>query len=953
VEDNQPNSPSLQSQIEDLQEQLASLEDSGSPEIVLQTLREKLADLQSKQPPGRTSIAGNVDTGGGNFVGRDQITIFQGRYEGETPRTMAEKRHIYRQYIAQQAGALPLRGMDHVESDAGAQRRALSLSGIYTSLDIKMSVPEKIMAEMLAKGHWIGFGYEFDENNQPNPTLPLQDKESQKDETRPVSALEATILSRKLVLLGDPGSGKTTFVNYLTQAFAQGDFKDLNVWPQKERGLLPIVVVLRDFYRWTQRQERECTPSTNLIWQYMVHDLESKNLSFAEPILERALEDGRALILLDGLDEVPPGDARLLVRDCTLAFHARYQKNRFLVTCRVLSYQESKWQLPQEDFFSFELAPFDDDKIARFIQAWYNEVAQKWRVPPDRTRTLAEKLLIAIKRPDLARLAPNPLLLTVMALVHTEYGELPDSRAQLYQQAVDVLLWRWEQEKNKEYGGQSQMIFLLQQAKRDRNDLLDVLGRLAFEAHQHGGDTKDPEAVSGISQMDLLAALRELHPERSLDWAENVVHAMRLRAGLLLDRDGKVFTFPHRTFQEYLAGTHLALMPDFPTKASHLVDDGDFWRVVILLAVGHLAHNNRNKAMPLMLVQELCPQEAKEDETAWQRAVLAGEALLELGLNRAQDSETGKSALERVRNRLTGIIEGGLWTATHRAEAGDVLAKLGDPRFNPQTFFLPTRYQGQPEEALGFVRIPTGPFLMGSKEGDKDARDDERPQHEVPIPYDYWIARYPVTVAQFRIFVQESDYDFEHWRNNSIANHPVVDVSWHDARAYCAWLTEQLARVRDTQALPWPKEYIVRMPTEAEWEKAARSDDARRYPWGDGDWNPELANIGASNFGHPTPVGNYSQGISPYGALDMSGNVWEWIRSVYDGYPYDSRDGREDLDASGSRVVRGGSWIHNLRDARCAYRLSSNPHLRHNLIGFRVVVSPAKRPRRGMAISGS
>ncbi|MEA3351527.1 MAG: SUMF1/EgtB/PvdO family nonheme iron enzyme [Chloroflexota bacterium] len=940
MKDNQASLLEIQAQIEEIQEQLAALETDGTAEIVLRTLREKIADLESKQLSDGTRVSGDVDTDGGDFVGRDKtITIYQGRYEGDSPRTAAQKRHIYCEYIAQQAGALPLRGMDRAESDTRTQRHPLSLSGVYTNLDTTLTLPDDDVQEMLASGIWQSGMGDAVSTQQLKVTRDPDDKEEK--ETRPLAALEATAISRKLVLLGDPGSGKTTFVNYLTQAFAQRNFKNLDVWPQSERNLLPIVVVLRDFYRWTQSQGKKWAPNANLMWKFILHDLESKNLAFAEIILDRALEDGQALILLDGLDEVPPGDARMLVRDCVLAFHARYVKNRFLITCRVLSYQEPKWQLPKNDFLSFELASFDDEKITQFIQAWYNEVAQKWRVPPDRTHALADKLLNAIKRPDLARLAPNPLLLTVMALVHTEYGELPDNRAQLYQQAVDVLLWRWEQEKNKEYGGQSQMVFLLQQAERDRNDLLDVLSRLAFNAHQHGGDTKDPEAVSGISQMDLLTALRELHPERSLDWAEKVVEAMRLRAGLLLDRDGKVFTFPHRTFQEYLAGTHLALRPDFPTKASQFVNQGDFWRVVILLAVGHLAHNNRNRAMPLMLVNELCPQQTEDNETAWQRALLAGEALLELGINRVQDSETGKSALKRVRTRLTDLIEQGLWAAPQRAEAGDVLGKLGDLRFDPQIFYLPARYQNQPEDAFGFVRIPAGSFLMGSKEGDEDAWDNEHPQHKVPIPYDYWIARYPVTVAQFRAFVQASGYDFNRWRNNPIANRPVVRVTWYDARAYCAWLTEQLSQIRDTQALPWPKEYIVRLPTEAEWEKAARSDDARRYPWSDGDWNPELANISASNFGHPTSVGIYPQGISTCGALDMSGNVLEWTRSVKKDYPYDAQDGREDLDASGSRVVRGGSWIGDLGLARCAFRDWFDPRLRGSSRGFRVVVSLA------------
>ena len=922
----------------ELQEQIESLEKLRGvlgEEIYLQKESELQNELSLIKTGGGAVVTGDVDTKGGDFIGRDQINIYQGRYEGEAPRANSEKRQIYCQYIAQRAGALPLRGMDRKESDAGSKRSTLSLAGVYTGLDIQQNTSEKMMADMLAKGQWQERGQvEKMERNL------AQDDE---DKMRPISALEAATLSRKWVLLGDPGSGKTTFVNYLTQMLAQQNFENLPAWQKDEREILPIVIILRDFYRWAQSKD-EGKANANLLWKFICHDLETKNLLFADTLLEKALEGGKAILMLDGLDEVPPGDARAFVRDSVLAFHTRYGKNRFLVTCRVLSYQNEKWQLPKDDFLSFQLAPFSNEKIADFIKAWYSEVAQKWNVPESRTATLTEKLLGAVQRTDLARLAPNPLLLTVMALVHTEYGELPDSRAQLYQQAVDVLLWRWEQEKSKEHGGLSQMMALLQEADRDRNDLLLVLGKLAYEAHQNGGDTEDPDAVSGISQSELLVAIRELHPQRSLDWAEAVLDAMRLRAGLLLDRDGTVFTFPHRTFQEYLAGTHLASLPDFPVQAKALVEEGSFWRVVVLLAAGHLAHNTLNRSMPLMLANELSPEEARDDEVGWRRVALAGETLLELGVNRAKDSETGKSVLKRVRTRLMQIVEEGLWTPPLRADAGDILGNLGDPRFDSRNFYLPRLYKNLPEEQHGFVKIPAGTFLMGSKENDQEAYTDERPQHEVNIPYDYWVARYPVTVAQFRAFVEENGYEIKDRRSiNETPNWPVRYVNWHEARAYANWLEDKLDFL--------PKGYQLRLPTEAEWEKAARGDDARRYPWGNEDWHENLANIDESEIGHPTPVGGYPRGATPNGICDLSGNLWEWTQSLWGAdlmnpdfkYPYDASDGRENLQASRDtrRVLRGGSWINSNRDARSAYRYGNYPDSYYGNIGFRGVVSRA------------
>jgi formylglycine-generating enzyme required for sulfatase activity len=160
-------------------------------------------------------------------------------------------------------------------------------------------------------------------------------------------------------------------------------------------------------------------------------------------------------------------------------------------------------------------------------------------------------------------------------------------------------------------------------------------------------------------------------------------------------------------------------------------------------------------------------------------------------------------------------------------------------------------------------------------------------------------------------------------------------VSWRDALAYCRWLSERTG-------LP------VTLPSEAEWEKAARGTDGRIYPWGDEDPTAELCNF-SGNVGDTTPVGNYSpEGDSPYECADMAGNVWEWTRSLWgENYPYDPADGRENLEASGSRVVRGGAFGYTEYHVRCAYRNGDAPYLRSGPYGFRVVVSPFRRAQHG------
>jgi formylglycine-generating enzyme required for sulfatase activity len=237
----------------------------------------------------------------------------------------------------------------------------------------------------------------------------------------------------------------------------------------------------------------------------------------------------------------------------------------------------------------------------------------------------------------------------------------------------------------------------------------------------------------------------------------------------------------------------------------------------------------------------------------------------------------------------------------------EVLKALTPPEFEPE-----------------MVLIPAGEFLMGSDPNvDKTARDDEQPQHTLYLP-DYYLAKTPVTNAQYVAFVQATYHQPIHWKYGKPPrgkeDHPVVHISWHDAVAYCRWLSEVTGR-------PY------RLPSEAEWEKGARGTDGRIYPWGN-QWDVKRCNTG----GGTTPVGAYPQGASPYGLLDMAGNVREWTRSIYRDYPYDPNDGREDLEAEGSRVLRGGAFFSGRWFVRCACRGRDFPGSRNRNDGFRVCV---------------
>jgi formylglycine-generating enzyme required for sulfatase activity len=227
-------------------------------------------------------------------------------------------------------------------------------------------------------------------------------------------------------------------------------------------------------------------------------------------------------------------------------------------------------------------------------------------------------------------------------------------------------------------------------------------------------------------------------------------------------------------------------------------------------------------------------------------------------------------------------------------------------------------------DGMKLVFVPAGEFIMGS-----EVRDDEMPVHKVGLDA-FWIDQTEVTNVMYAKCVadgaceeptsKKSRTHSDYYDNPEFENYPVIYVEWNMAKAYCEWADR-------------------RLPTEAEWEKAARGDDGRTYPWGNESPNENLLNF-AENIGDTTEVGAYPNGGSVYGALDMAGNVWEWVGSLYQPYPYDPEDGREELDTKRGIVYRGGSWLASDDVTRSANRADFGPTgYSLNDIGFRCAAS--------------
>jgi len=244
---------------------------------------------------------------------------------------------------------------------------------------------------------------------------------------------------------------------------------------------------------------------------------------------------------------------------------------------------------------------------------------------------------------------------------------------------------------------------------------------------------------------------------------------------------------------------------------------------------------------------------------------------------------------------------------------------------------------------MEFMRVPAGKFLMGSTKENKIAYEDERPQNEVDISYDYWMARFPITNQQFNEFMifKKTKHIVDGWESKK--DHPVVWVSWDMALEYCQWLCNVF------QPDEFPSGLIIRLPIEAEWEKAARwmppqdkkqEGISQEYTWGEA-FDKHKCNSSESGKGGTTPVDFYSpQGSSFLGCEDMLGNVWEWTNSVWKSYPYDVNDGREKQLKDITRVVRGGAFDNISRLTRCASRIRFSSTDGWSNLGFRVCLAP-------------
>lgn len=821
----------------------------------------------------------------------------------------------------------------------------------------------------------------------PRDTVELRRTSERVTFIGPQLVSEAIVANSRLVLLGAPGSGKSTALRYIALTLANARLDSTIDVSQRLMGwsmfagqqrLVPILAPLLPLGRHLSEYPDSRGDAEDM-WEYLVAqiDPDGGHQHLHTAIADR-LQSGDILLMLDGLDEIVGADVRRKVVQAIVGFTERYPRCRIVVTCRVRPYENAAqegWAL--HDWPNTSLADWTIGQMRQFTALAYTAHAPLIGLSAaecdERIRDLHAALL---GRPDLQQLGTRPLLLAIMVVVHLNDHELPEDRGTLYDRCIDLLLGQWDKQRNSAFGTLAEFLEL---PNMDVNPLRRILCDVALHAHQ--SSTSDRQGGLGRSALlEMIGTSLEAagHPNV---WAgaKKFLEYIDMRAGLLQpDNTGETYVFAHQAFQEYMAGLALVRESDAPDRIM-LCRNDDHWRLPIILGVIHLI-GERSVSRVFMLFTKLL---LVEDRTVVQQqrdVTFAAEIGMEIGWNRLMDSEPLFAyTRQEIAKRLSDVVEGQVLTANLRVRAGNLLEQIGDLRMGVAAL---------PPLVVPFERQA---FTLGSTAAEAQVAGQEYSQHyrergetamarrarswpnneineQLITLAPFALDRYLITNAQYALFIADDGYNPNHawwdtagrsWLqrdDNRVTNldpwqrrinkqypefwmhpqfghehgsRPVVGVSWYEAMAFCHWLSQH--------ATFNPAGATFTLPSEAEWEYAARGMIRRSYPWGAEPPDEERANFG-DRYGAPTVVGCFALGATSEGVYDLGGNVWEWTRSHFTPYPYDPHDGRE-VTTHPERykfVARGAGWHSRAMRLRAATRNLNTPDNHFNDLGFRV-----------------
>jgi len=698
-----------------------------------------------------------------------------------------------------------------------------------------------------------------------------------------------------LYVPGLAGSGKSTFARWIAYLLCQGAMPDqvqleqkkpiIEKFPNALKEKLPLLIPFREFWPFLSHYpgQRELSSKEMLaaLEKWATQKLEQIDWA----TIDQFLTAGKTVLLFDGVDEIP-----ISVGASTQIYYPREMMiaglknivsgwhkagNHILLTSRPYGLEEREalaMGLPRA-----EIIDLPTRLQHLFIKRWFTALAYENDMASFMIGHLSE-------REELAPLVGHPVLLMAMCILFPEGRRLPQDKAELYQKTIDRLLFN-------RYGDATEI------EKVHRR--LNVIAYGMHTGEGLGQQRKTPQAEIMYDEIDraLTHYLKQRsYTEKGFTTVAQAREELLHRSGLLIPKEKNSAAFYHLSFQEYLAGQQLVqLSGDKLDQVIAQHADVSEWRQTLDFAFGTALTQSPEKVIN-MLNQMIRTASIKK----LPHLVLTAD-LVEIIYRKNLALE--KKLEEQFQNLCLAAIEQEVSLA-ERYDLGRTLGLVGDPRIVIDLRHPPA----------GFIKIPVDDYRIGEK------------KHRTKIARSFLLSKYPVTNAQYQLFIDAGGYQEEkwwsaegrnwrdkeqvtepdYWRNGrwNGANLPVVGVRFYEAEAFCNWT-------------------VGRLPTEIAWESAARGPNGYKFAWGD-NWEDGICNSLESKLGKTSPVGLFPGSRSrDFGLEDMTGNVWEWCADWYD-------------EKQDRRVVRGGSWLYYEDSLPCSLRLRNYPVYRHAFVGFRV-----------------
>lgn len=683
--------------------------------------------------------------------------------------------------------------------------------------------------------------------------------------------LEQSLHHRKLVIEGKPGGGKTTFVRWLAWNLCRPGGPPPNFPIQTSFPIFIRISQLDQHIANTIAAKEPGAPKTATDAAWLPHYLASQPWGLDADFFKDKLDaNAETVLLLDGLDEAANQTRRERIVEL-IQNAARDLPGRVVVTTRPNVHEGRSTLQGFEPAFIDDLDP---EGIEGFLRQWCLWLKRGDTAAAEDYLT---ELRPAVAVPSIRLLAKNPLMLTALAALHLRRHRLPEQRAQLYEQIMD---WLGDQAETRHPD------------RWKKDDLLNQLGELALAMQEWQGGQK--------LQIGIDTAAAKLSGQ-TIESARRFLELAQVDSGIVTLRGGEL-AFWHRSFQEYLAARKLSGFPDQKLQqgAVKLLYTAEGREVLPLLG-GRMAESARERLNDLL---EALTKHAIAQKTLDRQAHAAGvlgNLFADLAPTTYKPSQNAATQYEALRQPVMAIFKKGgarnIGLKT-RIAAAEALDQASQSRLH------------QPDHKDYWVQVPEGDYPLG---GDKN--NNELRAQKVNLKT-FRLGRFPVTVWEFDRYVNEENLEpRKEWKWDEQLLHlsrPVVYVSHAEAQRYCQWANGK-----------WKRPCFL--PSEHQWEAAARGLEGRHYPWGPKDKAPDeyLANFGNPS-GAPTPVGMFPDGDTPGepGISDMAGNVWEWTCSDYD-------------DEKKYKTVRGASFLSDSSILRAAFRGWVVPGNRFDFLGFR------------------